>query len=68
LSLSINGKHCTSLHFIGILGSGMSALAQYCCFDGIVVSGSDRLDGNEETQDIQNKLQSIGCTLKPQDG
>jgi len=46
----------------------MSALAQYCCFDGIVVSGSDRLDGNEETQDIQNKLQNIGCTIKPQDG
>ena len=68
MSLSINGIHCTSLHFIGILGSGMSAVAQYCCFDGLRVSGSDRLNNSAETLDIQSKLEGIGCAIVPQDG
>lgn len=68
MSLSINDLACRRLHFAGILGSGMSALAQYCAWDGIAVSGSDRLLESPDVFDIQDKLATAGCTLLPQDG
>src|SRR5699024_7132664 len=37
-------KQCKSIHFIGVGGIGMSALAQYCVKFGMEVSGSDRQD------------------------
>ncbi len=46
----------------------MSALAQYCAWDGIAVSGSDRLLGSPDVCDLQSKLESLGCRLFPQDG
>lgn len=40
------------MHFVGVAGVGMSAIAQYLGFKGCVVTGSDRRFGqNEQTQD-----------------
>jgi UDP-N-acetylmuramate--alanine ligase len=55
-------------HFVGIFGSGMSAIAQYLAGTGGAVSGSDRLTGSPETERIKNSLISIGCSILPQDG
>ncbi len=68
LSLLINSTVCSSLHFVGILGSGMSAIAQYLKWDAINVTGSDRLIDSESTKETQNKLIDIGCDIYKQDG
>jgi len=68
LSLLINATSCNGLHFTGVLGSGMSAIAQYCAWDGLTVSGSDRLIGSPEVKDTEDKLAALGCALFPQDG
>lgn len=68
MSLLINGTSCAGLHFTGILGSGMSALAQYCAWDGMAVSGSDRLLDSPDVKDTQDRLATAGCSLLPQDG
>ena len=57
-----------SIHFTGIFGTGMSALAQYLRFQGITVSGSDRLLGSEDTASIRQSLEGLGCTIVRQDG
>jgi len=57
-----------SVHFTGIFGSGMSALAQYLRFQGIDVSGSDRLLESEDTTFIRQSLEKLGCRIVPQDG
>ena len=44
-SLTIDGRQYSSLHFVGILGSGMSAIAQYLRWSGLEIAGSDRLAG-----------------------
>ncbi len=59
---------CRSVHFTGIFGSGMSALAQYLRFQGIEVSGSDRLLGSEHTAPMRQSLEGLGCALFHQDG
>jgi UDP-N-acetylmuramate--alanine ligase len=68
LSLSINGTSYSGLHFTGILGSGMSAIAQYCAWLGLRVSGSDRLLGTPDVAAIADRLSAIGCLLYKQDG
>ena len=68
MSLLIKGTECSSLHFTGMLGSGMSAAAQYCRLTGMAVTGSDRLAESVDTRDIQKKLEKIGCVFFPQDG
>jgi UDP-N-acetylmuramate--alanine ligase len=68
LSLSINGTSYQGLHFTGILGSGMSAIAQYCAWLGLHVSGSDRLLGTPDVASIADRLSAIGCLLYKQDG
>jgi UDP-N-acetylmuramate--alanine ligase len=63
------GSHrCRSIHFTGIFGSGMSALAQYLRFQGIMVSGSDRFHGSEDTALIRQSLEGLGCAIVQQDG
>jgi UDP-N-acetylmuramate--alanine ligase len=63
------GEHrCRSVHFTGIFGSGMSALAQYLRFQGITVSGSDRFHASEDTASIRRSLEGLGCAIVPQDG
>jgi len=67
-ALVVGGHHCRSVHFAGIFGSGMSALAQYLRFQGMPVSGSDRFHGSEDTAAIRRSLEGLGCTIAPQDG
>lgn len=52
--------------FIGIGGSGMSALAQYLQGIGCAVRGSDRLFSHPS--DIREKLEACGIGCFPQDG
>jgi UDP-N-acetylmuramate--alanine ligase len=66
--LVINGLSCRSVHFTGIFGSGMSALAQYLRFQGITVSGSDRFHASEDTAAIRQSLEGLGCAIVQQDG
>lgn len=63
------GEHlCRSVHFAGIFGTGMSALAQYLRFRGIAVSGSDRLLASEDTASMKKILDGLGCVIVDQDG
>ncbi len=64
----INEHRCRSIHFTGIFGSGMSALAQYLRFQGITVSGSDRFHASEDTASIRQSLEGLGCAIVHQDG
>jgi len=66
--LMVNARPCRNIHFTGIFGSGMSALAQYLRFQGIAVSGSDRFHASEDTAAIRRSLEGLGCTIVPQDG
>lgn len=68
MSLSIKNTNFSSFHFVGILGSGMSALAQYLCWQGCQVSGSDRASQSPATATLTQQLQALGCTITPQDG
>lgn len=54
--------------FIGIAGSGMSALAQYLKGIGKNVSGSDRFFKPGEYNDIKSKLEEEGIRCYVQDG
>ncbi len=58
----------TWLHFAGIAGSGMSALAQFHAFSGGLATGSDRSFDQGERQDIRKKLEGLGIVIVPQDG
>jgi UDP-N-acetylmuramate--alanine ligase len=66
--IMIDGRPCRSVHFTGIFGSGMSALAQYLRFQGIMVSGSDRFHASEDTACLRRSLEGLGCTIVRQDG
>lgn len=66
--LEIDGLQCRGFHFTGIFGTGMSALAQFVRFQGIPVSGSDRLLGSEDTASIRRLLEGLGCVIVEQDG
>ncbi|HAK61138.1 MAG TPA: hypothetical protein DCO77_12295 [Nitrospiraceae bacterium] len=66
--IAIGDQRCRSVHFTGIFGSGMSALAQYLRFQGIAVSGSDRFHGSEDTAAIGQALEGLGCVIHQQDG
>ncbi|TAL44061.1 MAG: UDP-N-acetylmuramate--alanine ligase, partial [Chitinophagaceae bacterium] len=54
--------------FIGIAGSGMSALAQYLQGIGKNVSGSDRYFKEGEYNEIKTKLEAEGIKCFLQDG
>jgi UDP-N-acetylmuramate--alanine ligase len=58
----------THIFFIGIAGSGMSALAQYLRGKGYRVSGSDRYFNTGDANDIRLKLEYLGIICTPQDG
>lgn len=53
--------------FIGVAGTGMSAIAQYLRGIGKEVSGSDRLFA-EEKMNIQTQLEDLGIKCHNQDG
>jgi UDP-N-acetylmuramate--alanine ligase len=67
-AIAINEYPCRSVHFTGIFGSGMSALAQYLRFQGLAVSGSDRFHASEDTAFIRQSLEVLGCAIVLQDG
>jgi UDP-N-acetylmuramate--alanine ligase len=54
--------------FIGIAGSGMSAIAQYLKGIGKEVSGSDRFFKANEPNDTKQKLEAEGIVCYPQNG
>lgn len=58
----------TSVFFIGVAGTGMSALAQYLSGIGKKVSGSDRYFLAGEKNEIRNKLEAEGITCFLQNG
>jgi UDP-N-acetylmuramate-alanine ligase len=64
----IGERPCRSVHFTGIFGTGMSALAQYLRFQGTMVSGSDRLLASENTASMRQSLEGLGCAIFNQDG
>ncbi len=66
--VEIEERKFRSVHFTGIFGSGMSALAQYLRFQGITVTGSDRFHESEDTSRIRKSLEGLGCGIVPQDG
>ena len=68
MSLSVDGRNFSSLHFAGIMGSGMSAIAQYLAWSGQTITGSDRIAFTDEMRDCKEKLERCGCRIFPQDG
>lgn len=54
--------------FVGVAGTGMSAIAQYLSGRGESVSGSDRLFGKTDKSDTQIKLEQAGIKCFFQDG
>ncbi|MEW6334239.1 MAG: L,D-transpeptidase family protein [Thermodesulfobacteriota bacterium] len=64
----IGERRCRSVHMTGIFGTGMSALAQYLRFQGIAVTGSDRLFDGGDTAYLRQSLEGLGCAIARQDG
>jgi len=56
------------IHFVGIGGVGMSALAQAARWKGAAVSGSDRFFDRGELSDLKLCLKGEGIEIFPQDG
>ena len=57
-----------NIFFIGIAGSGMSALAQYLAGIGKNISGSDRFFAADQPNETRDKLQVQGIQCFSQDG
>lgn len=53
--------------FIGVAGTGMSAIAQYLAGSGFSIAGSDRYFLLEESQDTKSKLEAAGIRCYMQD-
>lgn len=60
--------HGSWLHFVGVGGSGMSALAQFHTGRGGRATGSDRAFDQGERQEIRRQLEQAGVEIVPQDG
>jgi UDP-N-acetylmuramate--L-alanine ligase len=56
------------IHFAGVGGSGMSALAQYLAMKGGRASGSDRSFDRGLFTESRAKLERLGVAIHPQDG
>jgi len=56
------------IHFVGIGGAGMSALAQIHAMDGGPATGSDRDFDLGRGAGLRAKLEALGVRLLPQDG
>ncbi|MCX5797529.1 MAG: Mur ligase domain-containing protein [Elusimicrobia bacterium] len=56
------------IHFSGVGGFGMSALAQIHAMDGQPATGSDRLFDRGENQALKARLEALGIKLFAQDG
>lgn len=56
------------LHFAGVAGSGMSALAQFVVMKGGRASGSDRSFDRGQRPEARAQLEALGVGIHPQDG
>jgi UDP-N-acetylmuramate--alanine ligase len=56
------------LHFAGVAGSGMSALAQFVALKGGRASGSDRSFDRGQRPEARAQLEALGVAIHPQDG
>lgn len=56
------------IHFVGIAGTGMSALAQFLAMGGARVSGSDREFDRGQGAGDRQFLEDAGIEILPQDG
>ncbi len=56
------------VHYTGVCGTGMSALAQFDALSGLTVTGSDRSADRGEAQDAVARLAAVGVKVLPQDG
>ena len=61
-------KELQKLHFIGVAGTGMSAIAQYLAAEGKNITGSDRYFFPNQTNETKNKLETEGIACFLQDG
>jgi len=68
MNASSTGTTPESLHFVGVGGSGMSALAQFHALAGRPVTGSDRAFDQGERREIRAHLEETGVRILPQDG
>lgn len=66
--MAIDIKAINDIFFIGVAGSGMSALAQYLKGLGKNISGSDRYFVPGEVNDTRNKLEAEGIACYQQNG
>jgi len=67
--MCLSGKlRSGSFHYIGVAGSGMSALAQFQAMAGAKVSGSDRLFVPGGRMETRKQLEQAGIRVLPQDG
>ncbi|HLO60462.1 MAG TPA: Mur ligase family protein [Bacteroidales bacterium] len=64
----MNIEKYTNYFFIGIAGTGMSAIAQYLRGTGCRVAGSDRLFGPDNKMLIQEQFEKQGISCFQQDG
>ena len=56
------------LHFAGVAGSGMSALAQFISMKGCRASGSDRSFDRGQRPEARAQLEALGVNITLQDG
>lgn len=56
------------LHFAGVGGSGMSALAQFVALKGGRASGSDRSFDRGQRTESRAQLEALGVAIHPQNG
>lgn len=57
-----------NIFFIGVAGTGMSAIAQYLSWSGKQVSGSDRYFTKDSSNPTRDKLEAAGIQCFEQDG
>lgn len=62
------GETRPKLHFVGVAGTGMSALAQLRAAEGCAVTGSDRQADGGSLGETGRRLEAAGVRLYPQDG
>jgi UDP-N-acetylmuramate--alanine ligase len=66
--MKIDIRALDKVFFIGVAGTGMSALAQYLAGMGKQVAGSDRYFSSGVAGDVQTKLEEAGIRCFKQDG
>lgn len=66
--MKIDIRALNRIFFIGVAGTGMSALAQYLAGMGKQVAGSDRYFSSGVAGDVQTKLEAAGIRCFNQDG